>query len=319
MSTVAQVPSIQQQPRTVADSAIHYGYIAYKEIFVGDRWVQPRHDTNQSPYWEFLPARQLIPFSNIDEPTPNVEVTSVQGTEQGRDNVGPQGHDKSVTLVLKTAKRCMEEVEWAYAEWGFVGLHVMTGFSEADAFAIFQTIQPFLYKLSELENELYNNAPVRLRATAPYTVKYGQESVELQPLPAELKVVALKVLSTMQESATRGSNLAIETIAKTKQSMTQFYATGNGKRLADPHDNYLFGEMGEAIPSLLSSQESGTAMVAPAPEDIELRRRELEVREQELDIRKRELALKEGEKKPDPFAAARAAKAAKAAEVKMEV
>jgi hypothetical protein len=307
MKTVSTVPSIQQQPRTVADTAIHYGYIAYKDIFVGDRWVQPRHDTNQSPYWKEIPSRQLIPFSNIEVPEVIAEVTSVNAPIRVMHN---QGKDITVRMVSRTAKECAQELESSYQEWGFVVLYPITGYTEQDAFAIFQVIQPFVYKLGDLRNELSLKALQRINATAPFTAHYGNESITLDPLPEELKETALKVLTMMQESVIRGESLANEVIAKTKQKMTQFYATGTGKQYADPHDAYVFDEMNDTIPELITSD-------APKDnfDDIELRRREIELREKELEIRMRELALKEDPPTyNDPLAKARAAKAAKAAE-----
>lgn len=303
MNTVVTVPSIQQQPRAVADSAIHYGYVAFKEIFVGDRWVQPR---NTSPYWETLPSRQLIPFTNIEVPEVIMEMTA--GTSPIRARVG--ANDPTVQRVPKSAKACMEELETSYAEWGFKGLHPLTGFKEADAFRIFQTIQPFVYKLRDLENELSNNAPTRIAATLPYTAVYDGQTIDLEPLPEELRAVALKVLPIMQESATRGKNMATEVTAKTKQKMTQFYATGSGKEAADPHDRYVFSELGEEIPSLItSSPNQPQVQYVNAAEDVELKRRELELREKEYELRLREIALKESKPTPaERMAHARAAK-----------
>ena len=71
---VKEVPKIQQQPRTAADTAIHYGYVAFKDInLMGPLGVEVQCQPDHSPNRHILPCRELIPFTNITYGTVNEE------------------------------------------------------------------------------------------------------------------------------------------------------------------------------------------------------------------------------------------------------
>lgn len=243
-----EIPKIQQQPKTIADTAIHYGYVAFQDILVGDRNVQP----DESPYRRVIPCRELIPFTNLNVPTPRADVTAAQGL--GRALIGKNGEDPTVERVLKTAKECVEELAWSYEEWGFLKIAPLTGFTEDEAFLIMQAIQPHPYKLKDLMEAL-EGAEERINATELYVVEYGNFSVELQPLPLELKTVAHTVAALLQTSAKIGVDLAEEIEAATRQKMETFFATGEGKKVPDPLDKKIFEELGKTVPTRLTADD----------------------------------------------------------------
>jgi len=243
---IAQVPSIEQQPRTVADTALHYGYVAYNDIYVGDRKVQPAH----SPYYQVIPARQLIPFTNIEVAEPNPKVTSSPSHVRTA-----EGKDPSVVFVPKPARQCAFELENAYAGWGFKILYPLTGFSSEDAFKVFQAIQPFAYKLADILSAL-EDAESRIASTTSYEVSYEGDKVKIEPLTSELRKVAKQVLPLIIESAERAVNEATDIKNSTIQKMEQFYATGSGKKAADPLDKRIFDDLKEEIPVLLGKKPS---------------------------------------------------------------
>lgn len=252
-----EVPKIQQQPRSQADTAIHYGYCAFKDIFVGDRRVQPEG----SPYTQYIPARELIPFTNLSVPVPVTDVI-VNGEPVGQIN---QGHrpaelggkaDPTVVMQPKTAKTCAEELQYSYEAWGFKTLYPLTGFTEDDAFAIMQTIQPLPYNIVDLADAM-ETAEERINATEPYTIEAGDDlSVEMNPLSPELRETALLVLPIIQHSVKLGLEMCEEIQANTVQKMEQYYAGNGGKRTADPLDKYVFAELGRAIPTRLTANET---------------------------------------------------------------
>src|SRR5574343_756436 len=128
---VREVPKIQQQPRTASETAIHYGYVAFKDInLMGPIGVEIKCQPDNSLYRHNLPCRELIPFTNISYGTVNEEGAAVASA-----NVSPTGATK---IVQKTAKHCVEDVATAYQDWAFVNLDAITGYSEEDAFKIFQ-------------------------------------------------------------------------------------------------------------------------------------------------------------------------------------
>lgn len=278
-----QIPNIHQQPRLASDTAPHYGYVAFKDINLNgstgkEYWVQPEN----SPYYNVIPCRELIPFTNIAAPKINEDMaatTSVVGNRA-----------LPVTLEQKTAKACAEEMETAYAAWDFKVLRDLTGLSREEAGFVFYTIQPFPFLLKDILDELEYEASERIAQTEPYVVSYNGEEYELQPLPAHLKEIAENVRARMAESAQKAFSLGEETKFSTTQSITQFYATGTGKRRADPHDAYIFREFGEEVPKLLNKDETQKVVTTESAEMMELRRREIELKERELALREAELS-----------------------------
>lgn len=252
---VKEIPKIQQQPRLASDTAIHYGYVAFKDIELGgamglEHHVQPEH----SPYYRTIPCRELVPFTNIVFAAFDDKAAASPSYVRGA---------TPVYAKQKTAKQCANEMRSSYEPWGFEVLDELTGFSEDEAFHIFQTIQPFGYRLKDLLQEVEYGATLRIRETAPYTVKYGDSTMELQPLPAHLKPVAEAVQQRIVRSAEVAVDFGLDTKEQTTQAMTQYFATGAGKRRADPLDQYVFEEFGEELPALLSPKQpdSGTGVL----------------------------------------------------------
>lgn len=248
---VRDIPRIQQQPRMASNTAIHYGYTAYKDInLAGPYGIEHHVQPQGSPYYSVIPCRQLLPFTNV---THGVIDDLAAATTSFVRNAVP------VVQQQKTARECVEEMEAAYEQWGFVGLHPLTGFSEEEAFHVFQTIQPFAYRLKDLRDEVEFGADERINETQPYMVKYDMESFTLAPLSAELKEVAHEVKALMLRSIDVAMALGEDLRDKTTQAMTQYFATGTGKRRPDPHDVYVFSEFEQELPKLVENKKTDDA------------------------------------------------------------
>lgn len=242
-----QVPVIHEQPSVVNDNATHYGYCAFADISISDRQVQP----STSPYYHKLPARQLLPFVRIDAKDYIGEVTQ----EIDAQTKTPDGRDLTVKTYSKTARECIDDVATSYAGWGFTALPELTGMNEQDAFWVVQTIQPFPYKLKDIEAGIAAGYD-RIERTENYTVGYEGEVLELNPLPDHLRVIARRVAARIEGAAKIAYNYALEIKNDTQQKMETFFAGGDGKRVADPRDRYVFSELGVEIPTLINREET---------------------------------------------------------------
>lgn len=244
-----EIPKIQQQPKQASETAIHYGYIAFKDVNLqGPLGLEYKVQPPESPYRSMLPCRELLPFTNI---------SFAEIDEQMAATTAYSGRPLPIIQKQKTARECVEELTAAYEEWGFVTLNMLTGFVEDEAFHIFQTIQPFTYKLADILDEVEYASEDRINATQPYTVQYQGQSFTLQPLSAELKEVARKVREIMVRSIEVAVAKGEDTRERTVQAMTQYFSTGNGKRRADPLDQYIFDQFNQEIPRLIGNKEEG--------------------------------------------------------------
>ena len=285
------IPKIQRNPRTVSNNAMHYGYVAYQDIQLGGKRVQPEG----SPYYHVLPCRELLPFTNIE--VGEIDEKLVQRAKR------PKGQPP-VKIVQKTAYECAQEMEISYADWAFVILHPLTGLDEDSAFRIFQVVQPFAYRLGDIELEVAQ-AESRIDADEPYTVTYDGNTVALEPLSEDEKEVARKVLNLITPSITHAVNIAQEKWQKTTISMTSRFSGGEGKASGDPLDKKLAKEFGLKLPELLNVREQETKKQT---EDADLKREELDLRRKEIELREREIELREKEANRDRMAQVRAAK-----------
>lgn len=243
------VPKIQQQPRTATETAIHYGYIAFKDIDLRgplgiEHFVQPE----SSPYRFELPCRELLPFTNV---------VYHEVDEQAAATTSFMPRPNPIVQRQKTARQCVAELVISYEDWGFVALDGLTGLPEDEAFHIFQTIQPFTYKLKHLVDEIEVGALNRIDKDEEYTVTYKDQTLTLQPLPSHLKELARGIAAVMAGSARIAEAMGEDTREKTIQAMTQYFSTGAGKRRADPLDQYVFTELEAEIPQLIGKKEEG--------------------------------------------------------------
>lgn len=293
MAAVRAVPQIDNNPETVSDQETRYGYVAYHDIALGsDHKVQP----SDSPYHKVLPCRELIPFTNIKVGEINIEKYGEGGTFS-KANVAP------ITVRTKSAAECAREMEQSYQEWAFVVLKPLNGFTAEQAFRIFQVIQPFAYKLGDIEDNLAD-APNRIEAIAPYEVSYLGETVEMEPLTPDEQAIAHRILPLIQSSAAQAVKIGNEKVDRTIESMTSRFSGGEGKRTADPHDRYLASEFGQELPKLVTSQTQ-QAQAAPVQQFVQTESPEaLNLKQRELDLRERELIAKEIEMgiRPRPVA-----------------
>lgn len=274
---------------------MHYGYVAYQDIHLGGKRVQPEG----SPYYHVLPARQLLPFTNI-------EVGQID--EKLRESKNRKKYQPPVKIVQKTAFECASEMETSYADWNFQLLKDLTGYAEEDADRIFQVVQPFPYKLKDIQVQL-GAATDRIEATEPYTVIYEGQTADLKPLSERERAVAYKVLGQLQSAANIAVEMAVEKFQKTVTSMTRAFAGGDGKVTPDPLDRKLAVELGNKLPQLVDVKQEE---VARESESVLLKREEIELRRKEIELKERELALREAdatkEANREKMAAVRAAK-----------
>jgi hypothetical protein len=275
---IKAIPKIQRNPRTVSQNAMHYGYVAYHDIALGNQRVQPEG----SPYYHVLPCRELIPFTNI-------EVSEID-EKQVQNGKRPKGQPP-IKMVQKTAFECATEVESSYADWNFQILDALTGLSEDDAFRVFQTVQPFPYKLKDLQIEI-GQADNRIDQDEPYTVTYEGNTVTLNPLSEDEKERARAIQQQVAASANQAVELGTDKWQKTITSMTRAFAGGDGKVTPDPLDKYLANEFGTKPPQLVDVQQDEAKKQTEADtlkrEEIDLRREELEIRKKELEFREKE-------------------------------
>jgi hypothetical protein len=241
------VPKIQQQPRTANDTAIHYGYLAFKDIgLMGPLGLEYKVQPENSPYRTELPCRELLPFTNV-------VYTLIDETAAATTSFSPRPNP--IVQRQKSAKACLDEMVNSYETWGFVALDALTGLPEDEAFHVFQTVQPFTYKLKDLVDAVEVGGAERINKTETYTVEYKGQTITLQPLPEHLKEAARSVLNAIAQSARVAESLGEDAREKTVQAMTQYFSTGSGKRRADPLDHYIFGEFETEIPQLLGKKE----------------------------------------------------------------
>lgn len=246
---IKEIPKIQQQPRAASETAIHYGYVAFKDIDLsGPLSIEHQVQPSTSPYYRLLPCRELIPFTNI---------IIAEIDEKAAATTSYANRGLPIVQRQKNAKECIDEMVISYETWGFVQIDPLTGYSEDEAFHVFQTVQPFTYKLADLLDQLEYGATDRINEVAPYAVNYNNQSFTLQPLPAELKEVARQVQAILVRSAEVAISMGADTREKTVQAMTQYFSTGTGKRRADPLDQYIFDQFNEEPPKLLSNKEGG--------------------------------------------------------------
>lgn len=246
-----RIPNIERKPRAVSDTAAHYGYCAFKDIELGgpgglEHNVQPP----DSPYYRRLPARTIIPFTNVI----HREIDEMANAANARNPGGPSG--VIYKEFNKTAKECVMEMTESYADWGFKFIDPLTAYTAKDVERVFEVIQPFEYKLNELVSEFAYKAEERIAADEPFEVEYKGQTVTIEPLSEGLKDVARQTLEVLQASVNRAFNKAKEDEQKTVISMTKAFAGGDGKTVPDPHDKYVFDQLGTKTPQLLVTEEN---------------------------------------------------------------
>jgi hypothetical protein len=250
-ATTTRVPNIQRPEILANENVIHYGYCAYNDIsLIGATGIEFDIQPGNSPFRTMLPAKELIPFVTMEVgEIDRAKVEALSNTALGGD---------IITRRNKSARECITEITRAYQGFGFRYLEPLTGIMEEDAFRIFQTIQPFLYRLKDLSNELSITALARIDQTDSYTVEYQGTSITLDPLPDHLKDIAEQARAIMSNSANQAITQAETIIADTVQKMTMYFSTGNGKDVADVRDKYIFGQMERELPQLFNSTPNRT-------------------------------------------------------------
>jgi hypothetical protein len=246
-----RVPNIQTPVETVNANVIHYGYCAYNDIsLLGSTGIEYDVQPGNSPFRTMLPAKELIPFVTMEVGEIDHNAVEKIGNADEGGNI--------VVRRNKSARECITEISRAYQKFGFRYLEPLTGVNEEDAFHIFQTIQPFLYKIKDLSYELTDPAINRIAQTSTYTVKYQGASIQIEPLPEHLKGIANKTRAIMSAAGEQAYRDADYIISDTQQKMTMFFSTGLGKRNADPRDRYIFDQMEQEVPQFLATPDRTT-------------------------------------------------------------
>lgn len=289
---IQTVPKITQAPVQASDTAVHYGYVAFHDISLqGPTGIEYRVQPDYSPYFTKIPARELIPFTNI-----NVYEIDSSRAASHQDNRHRQKYTPPVAGRQKTARECVEEMVNCYMQWGFVELTPLRGLTEDVAFHIFQVIQPFAYSLRDIENEISFGAVERIAETDIFTVTYNGETATIEPLPDHLKAIAEEVRAIMASSASVAVDKATTIFENTELSMTKAFAGGEGKRGADPLDKYLAGELGKELPKLVTTNSSAqnqpvNQIAGVSPELLEIERKKLELMERQIALDEAKLGL----------------------------
>jgi hypothetical protein len=223
-------PNIENTPARANETVTHYGYVAYHDInLTGPGGQEYQVQPADSPYYQSIPARRMIPFTNITTTVPNEKLARA---------TSPRNRAKMASKQEgKTARQCAEEIRDSYQPWGFTILNALTGLDTETAFRIFRTIQPFDYSLIDLVPELEYNAEDRIEQDPEegvYEVSYREQVIELEPLTATEKELARDVLRQMRTSGNQAFDLAEERRETTTQSLTSYFAGQGGKKRPDP-------------------------------------------------------------------------------------
>lgn len=215
-------------------SAKHYGWCAYGNIeLMGPNGLE-RHVAYAADgsFATSLERGQLLMFENV-------EVKEVDP----KDNNIPNGPAAHLIAVQKYAIACIGEIADAYGEWGFVILP-LTGTPAREAFRIFSVVQPHLYDLADLEEELINGAKKRIAAAVAEEEDFAVAKAE-------------EVRRIMLIGARRAILFAQNIVNDLKKEQATFLGTKQGKSSATPGDEHAFRQLHEPVPSLLSTKAQG--------------------------------------------------------------
>lgn len=231
-----------------------YGWCPYKDINLTgpsgspDLYVQPHvidagAGAVPNPYHRVLPKNHLIPF-------PTFPVIVQTPSDDLRDKNGRAVLIESA--ITMTALDAAVMVLRGYSFWGFTIARSLQGLDQADAFRIFQVVQPFDYLLAALPFELTDGAADRISATTLIEFE-GVDGFSVQPLRSDAeREIATALAAELLVGAEIALTLATGIMDETVVSMTSAHSGGMGKKGPDDLDRYLSRELCRELPQLLN-------------------------------------------------------------------
>lgn len=200
---------------------------------------------------------QLVPFVNVDMFKPKVPP--------------PKHFPGAPPTILeyypKYADESAYELQQTYSPWGYTVLEPLTGIVEADAFAVFQVIQPIAFRLENLEFQLKGEATKRINGDSMVDISGIQLNVHLpERLRREdgTRVDGREIAKTLQQVMLRGyeqaKRFAMESHSSLLQDMASFTGTKKGKSAPDDFDVEMAEQLGFEVPALIyTGQENKEA------------------------------------------------------------
>jgi hypothetical protein len=105
-------PNIENTPARANETVAHYGYCAFHDInLTGPGGQEHQVQPEGSPYYRILPARRLIPYTNIRSFEPD-EMLARKTTHKRAQA------EQATIQKQKTARQCAEEVRDSYQPQG---------------------------------------------------------------------------------------------------------------------------------------------------------------------------------------------------------
>lgn len=225
---------------------VRYGWTPFKAIYLYAADGTPNyfiHPTN-SPFHRELPKNQLIAFETFNRTQwiPNHAAETIPGRP------APM---LSITETV-TAYTAATELLRGYAGQGYTMLKSLQGMAQADAFRIFQIVQPFDYLLYQLAGELEFSAIERIESTEPM-VYDGNYTIE--PLRNnDERSIAKRLLAEMLDGANRAFVFGTDIFNRTEaQMIASFSGAKEGKKGSDALDRYLSAELNRAVPTITNN------------------------------------------------------------------
>lgn len=236
---------------------VRYGWMPFKNIYLynGDGtpyyFIQPVN----SPYHREIPKNQLIPFETFTK-------TRWEVNHEVAGEPGKPAPKYSITETV-TAHDAATELLRTYSAQGYVVLNSLQGLPQADAFRIFQVVQPLDYRLAEIVGELEFGAEERIASEVPIDLSEttGEEYI-IEPLQNDAeRSIARRLVAEMLEGANRAYDKATEILNQTETEMIACYSgKKEGKKGADPLDKYLEKEMMKELPKLLGKDDKAAQL-----------------------------------------------------------
>lgn len=243
------VPQNYQADGVENPTEVRYGWTPFKNIYLYNADGTPNYFIQpiNSPFHRELPKNQLIAFETFNR-------TRWESDYSADSTPGRPTPMLSITDTV-TAYIAATELLRGYAGQGYTMLKSLQGLPQADAFRIFQVVQPFDYLLYQLAGELEFAASDRIEATEPL-VYDGDYTIE--PLRNDFeRGIAERLRLEMLDGANRAFNFGTEIFDRTEaQMIASFSGAKEGKKGADALDRYLSAELNRNIPTITNNDNA---------------------------------------------------------------
>ncbi len=233
---VGVVKETLSQKKIAQLSAPHYGWCPYNDIELMGPLGLERHVAynEKGEFATRLLRGQLLPFINVE----------IRQLSQ-KDNNIPNGPKPVLEDIVKYAGTCASELEDSYGDWGFMILTPLTGLSVEEAFSIFSVVQPAVYDLAALEDQLTIEAPQRIAEASAADPTFRDSDAE---------ILRRMMVIGAQRAATH-AGYVVETL---RQDMADRQGGGHGRSYASPGDVHAFRQLRQPVPSRLSVAKTQT-------------------------------------------------------------